>query len=138
MDCFAFRLDPGCDLRLRLELEVQRRMLAAGFVLCAVGSLSVARLRLAGRREITEFGGDLEILHVGGTLSMDGAHLHMTIADAESRVAGGHVVQGCVVRTTAEIVCGLVPGVAFSRQFDALTGCRELVVGPLSDVDPRR
>jgi uncharacterized protein len=138
MDCFALRLDPDGDLRFLLELESQRRELAAGIVLSAVGSLSMARLRFAGRQEIMEIRGDLEILQLGGTLGLDGAHLHMAIADAEGRVFGGHVVQGCIVRTTAEIVCGVVPGVAFFRRLDPRTGFRELVVRPESDVDTRR
>lgn len=133
MDCFALRIEPGCDLRCVLENESQKRELAAGFVVGAVGSLAVARLRFGGRRDMTGFRGDLEIIHLSGTLSPDGAHLHMAVADDKGRVMGGHVGEGCLVRTTAEVVVGTLHGVAFARRFDARTGFRELVVTPRPD-----
>ena len=46
----------------------------AGCLISAVGSLSVAQLRLAGASEATVIHGDLEILSLCGTLSPDGAH----------------------------------------------------------------
>jgi hypothetical protein len=57
-------------------------------VLSGIGSLSVARLRLAGRRESTTLSGDLEILTLAGTLAPDGAHLHITVADNAGAVRG--------------------------------------------------
>ena len=74
--------------------------------------------------------GDLEILSLAGSLSPDGAHLHIAVADARGRVTGGHVAQGCIVRTTAEILLALLPDVRFRRAPDARTGCQELVIEP--------
>ena len=45
--------------------------------------------------------GLLELLALSGTLSVDGPHLHGSVADALGRVNGGHVMNGCVVRTMA-------------------------------------
>ena len=39
-----------------------------------------------------------------GTLSPTGHHLHMSISDRDCRTYGGHVLEGCIVRTTAELV----------------------------------
>jgi predicted DNA-binding protein with PD1-like motif len=104
---------------------------SAAFVLQGIGSLSVAQLRLAGADEATELRGDLEILTLAGSLSADGAHLHMSVSDAQGRVIGGHVAAGCVVRTTAEILLAFLPDHAFSRELDAGgSGFRELVVRP--------
>lgn len=80
----------------------------AGCLISAVGSLSVVQLRLAGADEATTIQGDLEILSLSGTLSPDGAHLHMAIADGNGHLIGGHLCAGSLVRTTAELVVGLL------------------------------
>jgi len=61
------------------------------------------------------------------SLSADGPHLHASVADEAGLVCGGHVMLGCTVRTTAEIVLALLPGWEFARQDDAATGFKELV-----------
>lgn len=100
----------------------------AGFVLQGIGSLRGARLRLAGALEATDLQGDIEILTLAGSLSPDGPHLHMALADAAGRVLGGHVLAGCTIRTTAEILIALLPGHRFARAPDAESGFDELVV----------
>ena len=103
----------------------------AAFVLQGIGSLSVAQLRLAGAEQPTELRGDLEILTLAGSLAPDGAHLHISVSDAQGRVIGGHVAAGCIVRTTAEILLAVLPDHEFSRELDAAgSGFRELVVRP--------
>jgi predicted DNA-binding protein with PD1-like motif len=99
-------------------------------VISAVGSLSVAQLRLAGATEATAIRGDLEILSFSGTLSPDGAHLHIAVADSRGVVIGGHLCAGSLVRTTAELVVGLLPDWGFSRELDSATGYAELRISP--------
>lgn len=108
----------------------------AACILSATGSLSGASIRGAGRRDATRIEGDLEILSLSGTLSADGAHLHVTVGDPEGGVRGGHLLPGCVVRTTAEIVIGILDGVRFRRSADPVTGYAELVIDSLEDVTP--
>ena len=98
------RLLPGVDLRAALEAELAARSQSAAFVISAVGSLKGARLRLAGAVEPDHVRGDLEILTLAGTVALNGSHLHMSVADSSGRVLGGHVAQGCIVRTTAEVL----------------------------------
>lgn len=100
----------------------------AGFVLQGIGSLSVAQLRFAGNAAATRLQGDLEILTLAGTVGPDGAHLHMSVADAQGRVTGGHVAPGCIVRTTAELLLAVLPDHVFRRVRDAATGYPELVI----------
>lgn len=126
MQPFPLRLCPGDDLRGAVETALRGR--AAAYVVQGIGSLSVARVRFAGRPQAEEIAGDIEILTLAGSVSPDGAHLHMTIADADGRVLGGHVAPGCVVRTTAELLVALLPEHAFSRERDAATGYPELVI----------
>jgi hypothetical protein len=52
----------------------------AGCLISAVGSLSLAQLRLAGATQATSIHGELEIVSLSGTLSPDGAHLHIAVA----------------------------------------------------------
>jgi predicted DNA-binding protein with PD1-like motif len=134
MQPFPLRLLPGQDLRSALEAQLTEHGGSAAFVLQGIGSLSVAQLRLAGADQPTELRGDLEILTLAGTLAADGAHLHMSVSDAQGRVTGGHVAAGCVVRTTAEILLALLPDHAFSREPDDGSGFRELVVRPRSPI----
>jgi uncharacterized protein len=130
MQTLPLRLVPGDDLRTTLEAIARDRGLHAAFVLQGIGSLAVARIRYAGIDEPAELHGDFEILTLAGSLSADGAHLHIAVSDAAGRVIGGHVAAGCVVRTTAEILLGVLPEFHFSRETDPQTGFAELVVRP--------
>ena len=84
----------------------------AGCGISAVGSLSVAQLRLAGAAEATTLAGDLEILSLSGTLCADGIQLHIAVADVSGAVIGGHLATGLLVRTTAELVLHPATGYA--------------------------
>lgn len=105
----------------------------AGWVISGIGSLSVARLRLAGRQESTTLEGALEIVSLAGTFSADGAHLHIAIADSKGTVIGGHLSPGSLVRTTAELLVGLLPQWEFRRELDPATGYAELRIHPDPD-----
>jgi hypothetical protein len=59
---------------------------------------------LPGGSRVVEFNGKFEIVSLSGTLSSSGHHVHMSIADCDGNVFGGHLMEGCLVRTTAEIV----------------------------------
>jgi uncharacterized protein len=128
MLAITLRLSPGDDLRAALDRAFHARALSAAYVLQGIGSLSVARIRYAGRIDATELRGDLEILTLAGTLSAQGSHLHTSVSDADGRVFGGHVAPGCIVRTTAEIVIAKLPDERYTREHDAATGFPELVI----------
>ena len=127
MRTLALRLKPGEDLKRALTEVVALEDVRAGVVLTCVGSLSRAALRLADRDEESLFEGPFEILALSGTLSPDGLHLHVALADEDGATLGGHVLGSCVVYTTAEIVLGLLDA-RFSRQLDVATGYAELVI----------
>ena len=130
MKVVPFRLQPGDDLRRSLEGWMGEQQEQAGCVISAVGSLSVAQLRFAGAAEATPIQGELEIISLSGTLSADGAHLHIAVADSRGAVIGGHLCPGSLVRTTAELVIGLLPEWRFSRELDPATGYAELRITP--------
>ena len=128
MKVVPLRLQPGDDLRQGLEAWMGEQAEQAGCVLSAVGSLSVAQLRFAGATEATVIHGELEILSLAGTLSADGVHLHIAVADSQGAVIGGHLCASSLVRTTAELVIGLLPEWRFTRELDPATGYAELQI----------
>ena len=132
MKVIPLRLPPGADLRQALEAWMGEQQEQAACLISAVGSLSVAQLRFAGAAEATAIHGELEILSLSGTLSPDGAHLHLAIADSSGGVIGGHLGAGSLVRTTAELVIGLLPDWRFNRELDPATGYPELQITPRS------
>ena len=54
----------------------------------------------------------------------------MALSTASGEVFGGHVVPGCIVRTTAEVLLALLPDWDFARVPDAATGYLELAIKP--------
>jgi hypothetical protein len=134
MKVVPLRLQPGDDLRGALDAWIGEQQEQAGCLISAVGSLSVAQLRLAGAKEATAIRGDLEIVSLSGTLSRDGAHLHIAVANSSGSVIGGHLCSGSLVRTTAELVIGLLPEWRFSRELDPATGYPELEIKAQPDL----
>lgn len=128
MEALPLRLQPHADLRRTLEASLDSGQHGAAFVVAGIGSLSQARLRLAGKEQPEALDGDFEILTLAGSISTDGAHLHMSVADERGHVIGGHVGYDCVVRTTAEVLLILLPEWSFTRERDPMTGFAELVI----------
>ncbi|WP_345057936.1 PPC domain-containing DNA-binding protein [Hymenobacter glaciei] len=134
---YALRLRPGDDLRQQLLAFTQANHIAAGTMLTCVGSLTVATLRLANQEGPTVYKGHFEIVSLVGTLSTNGSHLHLAISDSTGRTIGGHLLDGCRVYTTAEIVLGALPQLEFGREPDNTFGYQELVVRPAPRPAPR-
>ena len=126
MRVFALRLKPGQDLRQQIEAFVKERRIRAGFIITTVGSLRQASIRLADQSSATQFDGKFEIVSLVGTMGQDGVHLHISISDSTGKTIGGHLVEGCLIYTTAEIVIGEARGLIFSRGKDTETGYQEL------------
>ncbi len=127
---YALRLRPGDDLRQGLLAFVQAQHIRAGAVLTCVGSLTVATLRLANQEGPSEYRGHFEIVSLVGTLSTNGSHLHLAVADSTGRTLGGHLLDGCRVYTTAEIVLAELPDLEFRRETDPAFGYQELTIYP--------
>ena len=122
------RLTPGTDLLLALAGLPRQRGERAGVVISGIGSLAPVRLRFAGRDGASTLPSDHEILSLAGSLSVDGAHLHLSVADADGRVTGGHLLEGSLVLTTAELLVAWLPDWRFRRGLDPQTGFQELQI----------
>ena len=128
MKTYALRLHPGQDLKLSLQAFAQRHRLEAGILLTVLGSLEQANLRFADRHFSCMLPGPLELVSLTGTLSYHGLHLHGMVADSFGRPYAGHVMPGCIVRTTMEIAIAELPHLSFQRAPDPRTGYLELTV----------
>ena len=126
METIAIRLIPGQDLMLEMDRLAVTHQIEAGVVLACVGSLTRATLRYANQPGPSVLTGHFEIVSLTGTLSVHGAHYHISIADGEGRTYGAHLLEGCLVYTTAEIVVGILPGLQFLRTDCDKSGYPEL------------
>lgn len=128
MKIFPIRLEPNADLRGSLKSYCVKHNIQAGFILTGIGSLKKATIRLANEEYSTVLNEKFEILSLNGTLATTGVHLHIAIADSHGKVIGGHLCDGCMIYTTAEIVIGIAENFSFHRSFDEQTGFNELEV----------
>lgn len=128
MKCHCFRLRRGQDLLLEIELYAKSRRIAAATVLSAVGCVSQARVRDAGGALVQQVSADLEIVSVMGTVSAARTHLHASFSREDLSTVGGHLVPGCIVNTTAEIVLVELEGFSFGAEADPATGYDELSI----------
>lgn len=120
------RILPDHDFKNDISLLQQKNSLKAGIIICAVGSLKEARLRMPSGR-IKYFKGPLEIVSAQGTVSPDGVHVHLAVSDEKGQIFGGHLKKGCIVHTTIEL-CVLIYYGEFKRIMDPKTGFKELII----------
>ena len=130
MKTFALRLKPDQDLKESLNNFVTSNNIQSGFVLTTVGSLKQATIRFANQTNSKVLSEKFEIVSLVGTLSTSGIHLHIAISDQEGKTIGGHLDNGCIIYTTAEIVIGTSPEFTFIRTTDEQTGFKELQIIP--------
>ena len=128
MKVHCLRLLPGDDLIKSLMSFAKKHKIEAATVLSCVGSTGITTLRPAATPKAKVFKGPNEIISFSGTFSRHGQHLHLSIGDKNCKVFGGHALEGCFVRTTAEICIGIISGVSFTRPVDSRTGYDELSI----------
>lgn len=123
----CFRLKKDKDLKKEIENYAIKNNVS-GVILSSVGSLSKIKIRLADGKTIMQKSGQFEIVSINGTLSKDGVYLHISLSDEEGRVIGGHLKDGCIINTTAEICLVEFDDIIFERKYDDLTGYNELEI----------
>src|SRR5664279_2062789 len=123
---YVLRLLQGADLRLSVEKFVTENEIKAGWIVTCVGSLTTYSIRFANQKDPVTSDGFFEIVSLSGTVSVNGCHLHISIADDKGTTIGGHLVNGCIIYTTAEIVVTESARYIFAREKDNTTGFKEL------------
>lgn len=124
----VFRLKPGQDLKAEIQKLVNEKQIKAGWISTCVGSLTNYNIRFANQPNGSEGSGHFEIVSLTGTVSVNGSHLHISISDSTGKTTGGHLMDGCIVYTTAEIVILSSNELVFKREKDETTGWQELLV----------
>lgn len=127
MEFHCLRLHRGDDLLLSIQQLCQRKFIQAGVVLSGVGCISEGYLRDAGGQIIRQVKEDCEIVSLTGTVSSDRCHLHISLSKEDLSTIGGHLMPGCIINTTCELVVGQLPGVRILVEDDPETGYDELV-----------
>ena len=127
LKCHCIRLHRGDDLMLSIKQLCKEKNIAAGVVLSAVGCISEGRVRDASGVTIREITDHYEIVSLNGTVSKQRCHLHIALSKEDLSTIGGHLVSGCIINTTCELVIAEIPGVRFGVEEDPETGYDELI-----------
>lgn len=129
----AIRLKPGQDLKIALQEFVENKNILAGWLMSCAGSLTEYHLRFANQQRGIRAHGFFEIIGLSGTLSVNGCHLHIALGDSKGALTGGHLLDGCIVYTTAEIIIGESHVLNFTREKDGTTQWEELQIKKSKD-----
>lgn len=121
------RLHRGDDLLLSIRTLCEREKIDAAVVLSAVGCVSRAVLRDAGGVNLRSVDEPCEIVSLNGTASRTRCHLHLALSREDLSTIGGHMMPGCIVNTTCELVLGVLEHMRFDVEQDAQTGYDELI-----------
>ncbi|MGR3804059.1 PPC domain-containing DNA-binding protein [Marinibacterium profundimaris] len=139
----TLRLKPGEEVLGTLQDFVVTHGIAACAIVSSVGSLTHAAIRYANQPDTTRLEGHFEICSLIGTLecaapgealngaeasAQGGAHVHLSISDGSGRMIGGHMMRGCHVYTTLEIVLLVLDELSFTREHCDASGYSELVI----------
>lgn len=125
---YAFRLKPGSDLKKSIQDFIIEKNITAGWINTCVGSLTTYNIRFANQPNTSSANGHFEIVSLTGTLSVNGSHIHIGVSDSTGTTFGGHLSDGNIIYTTAEIVIGTSNQFNFTREKDGTTEWEELQV----------
>ncbi len=137
MKTICARLHRGDDLKREIRRLAEEHQLQAGVVLSAVGCLSHLRVRDASGVRIRDLEEEVEIVSLMGTVSALRTHLHISCSREDLSTLGGHLMEGCMVNTTCELVLGVLEGWEFGMEQDEQTGYDEIVFRRLPDASTR-
>lgn len=124
----ALRLKPHQDLKKSLIDFVIENKITAAWIMSGLGSLRETNIRYANNPHGKMESGDFEILSMSGTLSSNGCHIHICVADTNGVTTGGHLLEGNLIYTTAEIIIGESKDHVFTREKDGSTEWPELSI----------
>lgn len=125
---YTLRLEPGADVLAEVQDFVARHDLKAVAIVTVVGSLTDAVIRYANQPDGTLTQGHFEIVSMVGTVEPTGAHVHLSLSDGTGAMFGGHMLPGCLVYTTAEIVLAQLEDFVFARVACPMSGYDELEI----------
>ena len=143
----ALRLPPQSDVYAVLEEVARKEKIASGVILSGLGSLRQVTLRNVRlfpkafpiqdcHRIYMPKEEPLELLALTGNLSQrEGrvhVHAHAVVSSGleEGLVYGGHLLRGCIVFSTVEVIICSIRGLTMVREMDPQTQVVELFFLP--------
>lgn len=126
------RLRRGDDLLRAVCDLAKEHNISAGVVLSAVGCISKGVVRDASGVTLRQINEPCEIVSLNGTISAVRCHLHIALSKEDLSTVGGHLVEGCIINTTCELVIGILDGWEIGTEYDAETGYDELIFQELA------
>lgn len=127
MKIICKRLRRGDDLLQSIRLLAREHHIAAGVVLSAVGCISAGTVRDASGVTLRKIAEPCEIVSLNGTVSEARCHLHIALSMEDLSTVGGHLMEGCIINTTCELVLGVLGGWHIGTEFDTETSYDELI-----------
>ncbi|MEZ9319443.1 PPC domain-containing DNA-binding protein [Vibrio sp. 10N.286.51.E5] len=124
----ATRLTRGQDLKLEIQRLVTAHNISAGSIASCVGCVSQLNIRLAYANNTKLVQAPFEIVSVMATLTPNHQHIHISVADENGNVIGGHLLEGTIIATTAELLVHRYDTLTFNREHDDSTGYTELTI----------
>ncbi len=121
------RLRRGDDLLGSIREIAEKEQLGLAVVRSGVGCVSRVRLRDASGVTVREVDEPCEIVSLQGTISAKRCHLHAAFSKEDLSTIGGHLVEGCTVNTTCELVLEELEDWCCDVEQDAETGYDEIV-----------
>ena len=132
MKTICKRLHRGDDLLKSIQALAKDQHIGAGVVLSAVGCISKGMVRDASGVTLRQIDAPCEIVSLNGTVSAIRCHLHIALSREDLSTVGGHLVEGCIINTTCELVIGVLDGWEIATEYDAETGYDELIFKELT------
>ena len=129
----VLRLSSGEDLLEAMSTYCEKYNIEAAYIGTCVGGLSQVSFRKGVTRHLLTLKGTFEVVSMEGTVSIGGNHIHASVSDQDFNVKGGHLMQGTIVQTTAEIVLIQLESFELHRSKDLLSGYKSLKVREIRD-----
>lgn len=127
MQIVVKRFLPDQDIKENLRLTLEENQFSAAAIISAVGSVKEYVIRVSDGSSIIQGNENREIVSLSGILTKDGIHVHVSLSGLDGSVIGGHLMEGCLVHTTLEVVLMSLED-DLTRTFDPITGYKELVI----------
>ena len=131
----AMRMPPGTDVFAGVIEMCEKYNIKDGVIISALGSWSKVTFcnpidlpnGKKGYGDPIVFEGNYELTGLSGIIchEKDGKispHVHLTISDEQGNGYGGHLMPGCIVLLTTDIVIGSFSGIDMGRGFDEKLG----------------
>jgi predicted DNA-binding protein with PD1-like motif len=131
----AMRLTPGTDVLAGIIEACEKYNIKDGVIISALGSWREVTFcnpidlpnGKKGYGDPTILEGNYELVSLSGIICHDTEgkilpHIHLTISDEKGNAYGGHMMPGCEVLLTTDLVIGTFAGIVMGRRYDEELG----------------